>query len=188
MRATLLLAAGAVLSACAGAPAERASELPAPGAIALRNPGFEAPARAGERCPEAWLCTMHADPDSFRFFADASSPGQGTRSGCIERVTPEPWAVMSQPVPAQSLRGRKLRFSIAIRGERLAGQGGGPWLLVHGPAGVLLHKESVSLVGSRWERRSIEVDVPAQAQEVEVGVTLVGAGRICIDDARLEPV
>ena len=187
MRAAILVTC-ATLSACAAAPAQKASAVPSPAAIALRNPGFEAPARRGERCPEAWGCTMHADPDSFRFVLDGSAPAQGVGSLCIERVTREPWAVISQSVPAEPLRGRRLRFSIAVRGERLEGPGGGPWVLVNGPAGLLLHEERLALAGAAWERRAIEFQVPAQAQALEVGATLQGGGRICIDDARLEPV
>ena len=187
MRLALTLAC-AVLAACAAAPAQKAAVSPPPPGIALRNAGFEAPARPGERCPVSWACTMHADPDSFRFVPDASSRAEGARSLCIERVTPEPWAVISQSVPAESLRGRKLRFSVAMRAERLDGPGGGPWVLVNGPAGVLLHQERVALLGAAWERRTIEFVVPAQAQAVEVGATLQGGGRLCIDDARLEPV
>lgn len=178
----------AALAACGAAPAQKTAASASTGGIALRNAGFEAPLAAGGRCPEGWSCTMHADPDSFRFVLDTSSPAEGARSLCIERVTHEPWAVASQSVPAESLRGRRVRFSVAMRGERLAGPGGGPWILVNGPAGILLHEERVSLLGSGWERRSIEVDVPAQAQAVEIGATLQGGGRICVDDARLEPV
>ena len=187
MRA-VLAAACVLLTACATSPAQKGSAGPSPGAIALRNPGFEAPPRQGERCPEAWACSMHANPDSFRFVLDAASPAQGSGSACIERVTREPWAVISQSVPAEPWRGRRLRFSIAVRGERLEGPGGGPWVLVNGPMGMLLHEERIAIAGGAWERRAIEFQVPAQAQALEVGATLQGGGRICIDDARLEPV
>jgi hypothetical protein len=153
----------------------------------LRNAGFEGAARAGERCPEAWSCTVHADPDSFRFALDGASPAEGVRSLCVERVTAEPWAVASQSVPAQALRGRRLRFSIAMRGERVSGPGAGPWVLVNGPAGMLMHEERVAPRGGAWERHAIEFTVPTQAIALELGATLQGPGRMCVDDARLEP-
>lgn len=178
----------AALAACAAAPAQKTAASALPVGIALRNAGFEAPARPGERCPEDWSCFMHADPDSFRFALDRSSPGEGAQSLCIERVTHEPWAVASQSVHAESLRGRRLRFSVALRGEHLDGPGGGPWVLINGPTGMIVHEERVARLGPAWERRSIEFDVPAQAQALELGATLQGGGRICLDDARLEPV
>lgn len=155
-------------------------------AVPLRNAGFESPARPGNRCPVEWSCTMHADPDSFRFVLDSASPAEGSHSLCIERVTTEPWAVAAQSVPARPLRGKKVRFSIAMRGERLGGPGAGPWLLVNGPAGMLLHEERPALLGFAWERRAIEIVVPIEAEAIDVGATLQGAGRVCIDDARLE--
>lgn len=182
----LALAACVAVAGCAAPVATPPREAQAP-SIALRNAGFESAARAGERCPAEWSCTMHADPNAFRFVLDAASAAEGRQSLCIERVTPEPWAVASQSVPAQSLRGRRLRFSIALRGEKLAGPGAGPWVLVHGPAGMLAHEERIALAGSAWERRTIEFDVPAQAISLDMGATLQGAGRVCIDDARLEP-
>ena len=173
------------LAGCAAPPP--APEAKAPGSIRLRNAGFEAPPRPSERCPAEWSCTMHADPNSFRFALDAGSPAEGSRSLCIERVTAEPWAVISQSVQAQPLRGRKLRFSIAMRGANLAGPGAGPWVHVNGTWGMLLHEERVAILGPRWERRAIEFTVPADAQALDVGATLLGAGRVCVDDARLEP-
>ena len=180
--------AAAMLAACAATP----PDAPAPAssaavAIPLRNAGFESAPRAGDRCPEGWSCTMHADPDSFRFGLDGSAAAEGARSLCIERVTHEPWAVASQSVPAEALRGRRLRFSIAVKGERITGPGAGPWVLVNGSAGMLLHEERLASRGSTWERQAIEFTVPAQAIGLELGATLQGPGRVCIDDARLEP-
>ncbi|HET9652056.1 MAG TPA: hypothetical protein VFP36_07690 [Usitatibacter sp.] len=54
-------------------------------------------------------------------------------------------------------------------------------------SGMLLHQELVSKIGPEWERRAIEIIVPPQAEALEVGATLQGAGRVCIDDARLDP-
>lgn len=179
--APLALAAG-----CAAAPGE-VPVAKAASPWALRNAGFEAAAGAGARCAPEWSCTMHSNPNSFRFTLETASPAEGRQSLCIERVAPEPWAVASQSVPAAAMRGRKVRFSITLRGERLAGPGAGPWLMVNGISDMLLHEERVAVLGPQWERHSIEVLVPPQAHSLEVGATLQGAGRACIDDARLDP-
>jgi len=184
MRRLALLGLAGLIGCAAGAYA------PAPpnaAAIALRNAGFEEAPQAAERCPVQWGCTMHANPNSFRFVLDESAPAEGKRSLCIERVTPEPWAVASQAVPAQALRGRKLRFSLAMRAEALGGPGAGLWFIVNGPQGMLLDGKGIAMLGNRWEARTIEFQVPPQAIEIEVGATLEGSGRVCIDDARLEP-
>ncbi len=202
MRATLFaLMASAAMAACAAptrsdppkaAPAAGAA--PAASAdgkkqglgIALKNAGFESAARKSERCPEGWECTMHSNADSFRFTVEAPEGAQGKQALCIERVIGEPWALVTQSVPAAALRGSTLRFSVAVRVERTDGAGGGPWAVVHGPSANLAHQERPVKATKGWERIAVEVPVGATAQIVEVGATLVGGGRICIDDARLE--
>ena len=196
MRATLFGAmAAAAMAACAApTPAETPKAPPAakaevkkesPG-IPLRNPGFENAARKSERCPEGWECTMHSNADSFLFRVEAPEGAHGKQALCIERVIGEPWALITQSVPAAALRGSTLRFSVAVRVERAEGAGGGPWAVVHGPSANLAHQERPVNATKGWERIAVEFPVGATAQVVEVGATMLGGGRICIDEARLE--
>ena len=189
------LAAAAAIGACAaGSPAEpRGAAAPAKAAgvkearlVALKNPGFESAPRKAERCPEGWECTMHADPESFLFKVETPEGAQGKQALCIERVTHEPWALVTQSVPGASHRGAQLRFSVALRIDRADGAGAGPWAVVHGPSGNLVHEERLLKATRGWERVSVDFPVGATAQMVEVGATLQGGGRICIDEARLE--
>lgn len=195
MRQSIALALGAVFaSACMaavpagkprGAPA-RSEPLEVPRLVPLKNAGFESAPRSGERCPEHWGCTMHADPDSFRFSLDRAAPAEGKQSLCIERVTNEPWSLATQAVDAVALRGAKLRFSLAVRVDRAAGPGGGPFLIVHGPTGNLAHEERLVTRTDGWQRIAVDFSVASAAQIVEIGATLQGDGRVCVDDARLE--
>lgn len=193
-RALLVGVAAFVSTACiAAAPADKPKGVPARPAppessrvVPLPNAGFESAPRAGERCPEHWGCTMHSDPDSFVFRIDIARPAQGKQSLCIERVRNEPWGLATQVVRDAGLRGRRLRFSIALRIDRADGAGAGPWAVVHGPSGNLVHEERLVTATKGWERVSVEFPVGPTAQMVEVGATLQGAGRACIDDARLE--
>lgn len=153
--------------------------------IALPNGDFEADFPPGGRCPQRWACKSHADPDSHRFYLDESAPAAGKRSLCIERRTHEPWALATLATSDPALRGARVRFSIQVRVDG-APQGGGPWVLVHGPTGNLHHEQRLVQGKRDWERVFLEFTVPPSAQIVEVGATLEGAGRICIDDARLE--
>ena len=155
--------------------------------VALRNPGFEDAPRAGDRCAVGWGCTMHADPDSFRFTVETTpKPAEGKQSLCVQSVTREPWALATQAVQAAELRGRRLRFSVALRIESADGAGMGPWMLVHGPQGNLAHEERPVKTTQGWERHTLEFTVAPTAQLVEVGATILGGGRFCLDDARLE--
>lgn len=195
MRRPMALALGAVFaSACVaavpvqkprGEPA-RSGPLEVARAVPLKNAGFENASRRGERCAEHWNCTMHADPDSFRFSLDRAAPAEGRQSLCIERVTDEPWSLATQAMDAVALRGAKLRFSIAVRVDRAEGPGAGPFLIVHGPTGNLAHEERLLTRTDGWQRVGLDFTVAPTAQMVEVGATLQGDGRVCVDDARLE--
>lgn len=182
-----------VMTACAAAP-PGPPKAPVPATpeakktrvIALKNAAFENAPRKSERCPEGWECTMHSDPDSFVFRVEAVAGAQGKQALCVERVKDEPWALITQSMQATALRGAKLRFSVALRVDRAEGAGAGPWAVVHGPSGNLVHEERLLKATKGWERVAVEFPVGANAQLVEVGATLQGGGRICIDDARLE--
>lgn len=193
-RAIALALAAAFASACVAAgPAQkprgepaRSGPLEVSRVVPLKNARFENAPRSGERCPEHWGCTMHADPDSFRFSLDRAAPAEGRQSLCIERVTHEPWSLATQAVDAVALRGARLRFSIAVRVDRAAGPGAGPFLIVHGPTGNLAHEERLLTRTDGWQRIAVDFTVAPAAQMVEVGATLQGDGRVCVDDARLE--
>jgi hypothetical protein len=198
MMRALLAALPLVVAGCAAAPAPvtpvvpvRAAQPPinyAPaGPVALRNPSFEMEPGAGARCAARWSCTMHADPKSFRFFADASQSTDGKRSFCVEPVTKEPWAIVGQGILDKSLNGARVRFTLSVKLDKVGGQGAGPWAQVQ-RAGVAARPTFQKLAKDShgWEDQSVEFDVPADATSVEVGATLRGTGRACFDNARLE--
>jgi hypothetical protein len=166
---------------------------PAPGALAagalftLRNASFETEGAAGARCAPGWSCTMHADPNSFRFFTDSASAKDGSRSFCLEPLTKEPWALLAQGSYDTKLRGTRVRFSMAVKLANVAGRGAGPWAQVRVPGipPMQTHQKLVQATQG-WETHSVEFDIPANATTVEVGAMLRGTGRACFDDARLE--
>jgi hypothetical protein len=163
-----------LLAACAGsAPASGGA------AIALRNADFEAPPKAGARCPDGWACVMHSNPDSYRFSLDAGSL-------CVERVHAEPFATVQQSVPATALRGRKVRLSLRMRGSAFDGDGAGPIIIATRSGAVAAIERRVARVAAEWRRYDVEMIVPRDADAIEVGMTLLGGGRACVDDARLE--
>jgi hypothetical protein len=156
--------------------------------VALRNPGFEDAPDTRRACPIGWDCTMHADPGAFRFFHDEAAPAQGKRSLCIEPVKKEPWAVASQGLfDMARFRGGRVRFSVALRLDAVTGDGAGPFASAQGSGGAVVAHAGRLLQGTQgWQRVEIEMDVPAGATLVEVGVSLEGRGRACFDEARLE--
>jgi hypothetical protein len=188
-----MLLAASSLGAASAQPTASASAASAVAAgaarITLKNPGFEAATRKGERCAVGWNCTMHSDPNAFRFSPTDGAAPEGARSYCVERVAPEPWALLTQASFDPALRGRAVRFSLDVRLEDVQGKGAGAWALVQGTSGRrVLHKQSLAKGTRPWERSSVEFTVPKDASLVEVGATLSGSGRMCVDDARLEVI
>lgn len=200
MKRAFPLLASLVLAACATEPeivkpvtAAAAPQRPAAphkvapaGPVALRNPGFEMDMAAGARCASGWSCTMHADPKSFRFFADESSAADGKRSFCVEPVTREPWAIVGQGILDRSLNGARVRFTLAVRVENVAGEGAGAWIQASRGSGRKPTERQFAKGTRGWQDQSVELEVPDDAITVEVGAMLRGTGRACFDNARLE--
>jgi hypothetical protein len=131
---------------------------------------------------------MHADPHSFRFTPIEAGTGSGARSYCVESVGKEPWANLSQAFRNVDLtRGARVRFSAAVKLESVTGKGAGPFVIAQGGAGQTLEHAEVLATGERgWQRVEVEMDVPEATALIEVGMTFIGRGRACLDDARLE--
>ena len=182
-----LLALAALGTGCATGVEPPTAAPPAVAApVALRNAGFEDPMGAGDRCPRGWGCTMHNNPEAFRFALAASGASEGSRSLCVERVADEPWALVTQRVPIERLRGARVRLSMMVRGEGLTGPGIGPWMLVAGRQRA--HDSRVVTAAGEWRRVAVEMAIPPAATSLEAGATLEGGGKACIDDVRLEVV
>ena len=165
------------------APAARAAAT-APPMLEVRNAGFEADMARDKRCAPAWDCTMHNNPQSFRFSLQEGGAAAGRRAFCVERVADEPWALVTQAFQTPALRGQRLRLSMAVRVEGASGDGAGPWILAQGRPPASARK---LVRGTRdWERVEIEFSVPADASVVEVGATVEGPGKACFDDVRVE--
>jgi hypothetical protein len=173
----------APVAAAAGAPA-RPAGAPAARVLELRNSGFEAEMKTGGGCAVGWDCTMHNNPESFRFSLLQAGAAAGSRSLCVERVVDEPWALVTQAFQTPSLRGQRLRLSMAVRVEGAAGEGAGPWALAQGRPPVSARR--LVRGSAAWQRVALEFAVPADAAVVEVGATLEGPGTACFDDVHLE--
>lgn len=199
MKALLIAGSWILLAACAagseapsGAPARPQATSPTPPAdriVALKNAGFEEDAAAGYRCAPKWSCTMHANPESFKFLLDETQPASGKRSLLVQPAAhQEPWALVMQMAPDfAKLRGARVRFSLAVRMEGVQGKGAGPMAIVQWPWGAdLNHWKSQESGTSGWKRMQVEFVVPKEGGLLEVGAILEGNGKVWIDDARLE--
>jgi hypothetical protein len=151
--------------------------------VAIRNPGFEEQ-EAARPCALGWDCVMHADLASFRFISDTANAPAGQRSFCVERVKPEPWAVVRQLVRHERLLGAEMRLSMLVRVEGASGEGAGPWILVEGPTHVVASK--LVRGTTQWTPAHVDFTLPRDAQALIVGATIEGPGKACFDEVRLE--
>ena len=161
-------------------------------AVALVNPGFESarPGMLGN--PEGWFSIQHAGDLSYTFRLDTAEPHAGVRSLRIDNVGPEPFGAIYQQVAAGAYRSRRLRLAAWLRTEDARGSatGGGAALMLqamHGGAPLAWnHMKDLPVKGtSGWKRYAIELDVPAAAEQIEVGAMLHGPGRLWLDDVEL---
>ena len=167
----------------------------AAGGIPLVNPDFESLQPGVYGNPEGWQSIQHAGDLSYTFKLDRAVRHSGTASLRIESVGPEPFGATYQRVDARPYRGKRLRWSAWVRTEDVRGSatGGGAVLLVQAmQAGAPLawnHMSDSPVRGTTgWQRLSAELDVPAAAEEIEVGAMLHGPGRLWFDDGVLETV
>ncbi|QJR15532.1 hypothetical protein [Usitatibacter palustris] len=160
-----------------------------PRQVTLANPGFEADPAPQYRCPPRWSCTVHNNPDAFRFTVDETRPAAGKRSMKVEPGThKEPWALTMQVLQDLSaLHGARVRLSIAVRLEGFEGKGVGPMAIAQYPHGSNMgHWQTQATGTSDWKRVEVEFVVPKEAGLLEVGAIIEGSGKAWIDEARLE--
>jgi hypothetical protein len=180
-----LIAAAVIVSACAASPAPIAPvaiAAPAPAAAPLmRNAGFEDPTPADRPCPVGWECSAHVDIQSFTY-SIAREGASGAASMCIERVGKEPWALATQGFHTTAMRGKRMRLSMSVRAQGLAG-GAGPFFKSEGGRA---HAQKLVQSTNGWERVAVELDIPADSNLLVVGALIEGGGKACFDDVRLE--
>ena len=189
------IAAASMLAACAApgetprvvavapAAAPARASVAAPPPLGLRNPGFEADPAPGRSCAPAWDCTMHNNPEAFRFSLQESGAAGGRRAFCVERVADEPWALVTQALQSPAFRNQRVRLSMSVSVEGVTGEGAGPWLLSQGGHA---HAQKLLKGPAGWQRAAVELSVPADSVMLVVGATLEGPGRACFDDVVLE--
>jgi hypothetical protein len=156
--------------------------------VPLANPGFE----EGGPTPAGWITTQHAGVPSYAFHLDETIANGGRRSLRIDNIGREPFGAIYQVFPAAAFTGKRLRFSADLRASN-AGAGrrlGGAFLLVQAMrTGIPIAEERMKdrpLLGTRdWHRDSVELVIPPEADQVEVGLMLVGGGSVWFDEARL---
>ena len=160
------------------------------------NPGFEQGAPGAP--PTGWMGSISAAPaaggasTAFRALIDRDSPREGRSSARLEHVDAagaEGFGVISQALDATSYRGRRVRFTAAVRAEALSAAQVGLWLRVDREAGRMGFFDNMRdrpITSAAWADYTIEGDVASDAERIVLGLLLAGEGRAWIDDVRVE--
>ncbi len=173
MRATITRSLLALLAALACATCASPAESPEPGAP-----------------PAGWFLSG-ADAASFRAAVDGEA-AQGAASGRLESIRSEVAgaATLMQSIPAELYRGRRVRFSAAVRTDGVA-RWAGLWMRVDRPggAGAFDNMQARPLRGTtRWARREVVLEVADDATAIHFGLVQDGPGVSRIDAAALDVV
>jgi erythromycin esterase len=141
-------------------------------------------------CNPAWQISSDS-PDSYQKDFDLRVAHSGQSSLSLQSVTAAPGgsARAGQTIRAGGYQGQRVRLTAYIKTQNVAGSAG---LVLDVRTGGMQSPPSATqgaklITGSQeWQQTSIELDVPPNAQTISYGVVLRGAGKLWLDELRLE--
>jgi hypothetical protein len=155
----------------------------------LINAGFESEPSGPAGNPEGWRSLQHAGDPSYKFEQDGEVRHSGDKSLRISNIGREPFGSIYQTLPATTMRGRTVQLAAWLLTEGASGNRFGKGASLHLQAMKAGHpiahnhgRDQAAIGTSDWTRREITLHVPADAEQLELGVTLFGPGRAWVDD------
>jgi hypothetical protein len=139
----------------------------------------------GDKVPDGWRATHYSLYPYLMAVADGASPKGGRAVRIARADSPLPWGdgELAQSFPAAPWRGQRLVFGASMRAEA-PHIGTGAQVVVQvwrkpedGAASVkpMLTMQSDGLVrSSDWVQRSVAVDVPADAERIQISLVVTG--------------
>ncbi|MEA3016842.1 MAG: hypothetical protein QOI38_1564 [Sphingomonadales bacterium] len=187
-RRRVFLAAAAAALLTSPLPAQTRS-------ITVPNPGFEDGAPGAP--PPGWRGNMRAVPGApYHALIDPAGPRTGNASVRIESVAGAtadgpPFASLSSGIDATPYRGRRLRFTAAVRAGTPPAEAIGLWFRVDRGGerrGFFDNMADRPIRSPVWADYAIEGDVAPDATVIHFGILLSGSGQAWLDDVRLEDI
>jgi hypothetical protein len=159
--------------------------------IAIVNGGFEAPALGyGEM--EGWQTAQPGGMRSYDFDLDTTVKHGRKQSLRITNTGSGQYGSIFQVIPTDGIRGRTIELSAWIRTAQVTGVGAQLTLLVRNSSNAIVDHTFMNdpgVTGSQdWQRYTIRMKVPKNAERVEIGAMLMGAGTMWLDDVVLYAV
>ena len=131
--------------------------------------------------------------DRYRIVRDREIKQSGQASARLESVNApaDKFGTLMQTSDAMAFRGKRLRFSAALRAKDVSGRVG-LWMRIDRERdlrGPFDNMDERPISGSSdWRRDVVVLDVPRDAERINYGLILQGTGMSWIDDAQLEVV
>jgi hypothetical protein len=151
------------------------------------------PQEGTQKLPVGWYVTESA-PKRYEAGVDTKSTCEGTRSAYLRALTPDEngYGTFMQAFGAHDFRGKRLRFSAAVRTQDVDGWAG-LWMRVEGPDPkqplAFDNMQSRALVGTKGcKRYDVVLDVPAEATTIMAGLIMSGTGQAWLDNVRFDVV
>jgi hypothetical protein len=151
------------------------------------------PQESAQKLPVGWYVTESA-PKRYEAGVDTKSTCEGSRSAYLRALTLDEngYGTFMQAFGAQDFRGKRLRFSAAVRTQAVDGWAG-LWMRVEGPDPkqplAFDNMQSRALVGTTGCRRyDVVLDVPKEATTIMAGLIMSGTGQAWLDNVRFEVV
>ena len=127
-------------------------------------------------------------PSQYRGSLDTEIFYKGRASGALVsqgKLSAKRHAVLLQKISAHDYRSHRIRISGYLTTKRVTGRAG-IWVRVDAKDGACLAFENMAKQPIRgdtpWAKVTIEIDVPAEADEIHFGLLLTGGGHANLDD------
>ena len=143
------------------------------------------------RIPKGWFVTGDA-PDEYALGVDPGLTYAGRPCVTIQGG-PEAseFAALAQQIKAEAYRGKRLRFSAAVRAQDIANRAA-LFMRVSGPNGKMLAFDNMRnrpISGSHdWAQQAIVLDVAEEAEDILFGILASLQGQVWMADVHLEVV
>ncbi|WP_141618652.1 AraC family transcriptional regulator [Myxococcus sp. AB036A] len=162
--------------------------------LALASTGAGAqPSEGAQKLPVGWYVTESA-PKRYEAGVDSSATCEGNRSAYLRSLSLDEngYGTFMQAFGAHDFRGKRLRFSGALRIKDVEGWAG-LWMRVEGPDPkqplAFDNMQSRALVGTAGcKRYDVVLDVPKEATTIMAGLIMSGTGQAWLDGVRFEVV
>ena len=142
--------------------------------------------------PQGWF-KMGNTPQDYDVGTDEAVKRSGAASAYVRHRVPMPrgFGTLMQTFTAESYRGKRVRLSGYLRGEKIR-RAGGVWMRIDGPdpQKPLRFDDTQRRVtpNSEWVRIDIVLDVPPEAMSINFGLLLEGEGQVWLDDVVFQEV